>query len=63
MEWLGGLLVFLALALVGFSVWIVGRRALQFCPHCGWIVRRVQTGWRRCPRCRRQYGRGLKVRP
>lgn len=62
MEWVVSLLVVLALAGLGFGVWSVGRRRLQFCPHCSWIVRRVRTGWLRCPRCRKQYGRTLKAR-
>lgn len=62
MEWVVGVLIVLALALLGFAIWVVGRQALQLCPHCGWIVRRVRTGWLRCPRCRKQYGRTLKLR-
>ena len=63
MEWLVGLLVFLVLALGGVGGWAIGRRVLQLCPHCGWIVKRVRTGWLRCPRCHKQYGRHLRVRP
>jgi hypothetical protein len=63
MEWVVGLLVFLALALAGLGAWAVGRRAFQLCPHCAWIVRRVRSGWLRCPRCHKQYGRPHKVRP
>lgn len=62
MEWVVGSLVLLALALLGFGVWALGRRALQFCPHCAWIVRRVRTGWLRCPRCHKQYSRTLRGR-
>jgi len=63
MEWVWGLLVVLALVLAGLGGWRIARRALQFCPHCGWIVRRVRTGWLRCPRCHRQYGRHAKIHP
>ena len=63
MEWVWGSLVVLALVLAGLGGWRVARQALQFCPHCGWIVRRVRTGWLRCPRCHRQYVRQHKVRP
>jgi len=63
MEWLGGVLIVAALLLVGLGGWRVGRRTLQLCPHCGWIVRRVRSGWLRCPRCHRQYSRPHKVRP
>lgn len=62
MEWVAGFLFLVALVLVGAGLWILGRRALQLCPHCGWFVRRVRTGWLRCPRCRKQYGRALKIR-
>ncbi|MBI4589337.1 MAG: hypothetical protein HY725_10900 [Candidatus Rokubacteria bacterium] len=63
MEWVVGLLIVAALLLAGLGGWRVGRRALQLCPHCGWVVRRVRSGWLRCPRCHRQYGRHAKVRP
>ena len=33
MEWVVSILVVLALALLGFGIWVVGRRALQLCPH------------------------------
>ena len=46
-----GAAVILALALWGW------RQYYQFCPHCGWIVRRVERGWLRCPRCKKQYAR------
>jgi hypothetical protein len=63
MEWVFGVLVFLALAALVAGGWVVGRRFLQLCPHCGWIVKRVRTGWLRCPRCHKQYGRHMRVRP
>lgn len=62
MEWVTGLLLLAGLVLLGAGGWFIGRRALQLCPHCGWIVRRVRTGWLRCPRCHKQYGRTLKAR-
>ncbi len=62
MEWVVGLVVFLILALGSVAGWVVGRRVLQLCPHCGWIVKRVRTGWLRCPRCHKQYGRHPRVR-
>lgn len=63
MEWAVSLLILIALAALGYGGWVVGRRALQLCPHCGWVVKRVRTGWLRCPRCHKQYGRHVKVRP
>ncbi|MFQ5829155.1 MAG: hypothetical protein ACE5JD_08375 [Candidatus Methylomirabilia bacterium] len=63
MEWLAGLLILVALVALGYGGWVVGRRALRLCPHCGWVVKRVRTGWLRCPRCHKQYGRHVKVRP
>ena len=39
-----------------------GWRVYQRCPHCGRVVRRVVTGWKRCHGCGRQYRRGLKLR-
>ncbi len=39
-----------------------GWRVYQWCPHCGRIVRRVFSGWLRCPGCGRQYRRGLRLR-
>ncbi|MBI4607543.1 MAG: hypothetical protein HY726_00865 [Candidatus Rokubacteria bacterium] len=63
MEWVIGLLVVVGAGLVAVGGWFLGRRVLQLCPHCGWIVRRVRTGWLRCPRCHRQYGRHARARP
>ena len=63
MEWVVALVVLLVLALGSAGGWLVGRRVLQFCPHCSWIVKRVRTGWLRCPRCHKQYGRHTRVRP
>jgi len=63
MEWVWGSLVVLALLLAGLGGWRVARQALQFCPHGGWIVRRVRTGGLRCPRCHRQYSRHAKMHP
>ncbi|MFQ5899146.1 MAG: hypothetical protein ACE5JN_13005 [Candidatus Methylomirabilia bacterium] len=62
MEWVVGLVILAALGLAGFGGWTFGRRVLQLCPHCGWIVKRVRSGWLRCPRCHRQYSRHVKVR-
>jgi hypothetical protein len=45
------------------AVGLLWRTRLQFCPHCGWIVRRVQRGWLRCPRCHKQYARHARLRP
>ena len=45
------------------GVWFLWRTRLQLCPHCGWIVRRVQRGWLRCPRCKKQYARHGRLRP
>ena len=53
----------LLLAGVGGGLWFLWRRWLQLCPHCGWIVRRVRTGWLRCRRCHRQYSRHAKIHP
>jgi hypothetical protein len=41
---------------------VLGLVTYQRCPHCGYIVRRVSRGWRRCGSCGRQYRRGLRVR-
>jgi NADH pyrophosphatase NudC (nudix superfamily) len=49
--------------LLAAGLWIAWRRYLQLCPHCGWIVRRVQQGWLRCPRCHKQYARHARLRP
>jgi hypothetical protein len=35
------------------GLWYAWRRWLQACPHCGWVVRRLNYGWLRCPRCHR----------
>jgi NADH pyrophosphatase NudC (nudix superfamily) len=60
-----GVAVVAALLVAGAAAgaWWGWRRWLQFCPHCGWIVRRVQRGWLRCPRCHKQYARHAKLRP
>jgi hypothetical protein len=42
---------------VAVGLWLAWGRWLRLCPHCGWIVRRVEHGWLRCPRCHKQYGR------
>lgn len=63
MEWVIGVVVVLVLVLGGVGGWTIGRRVLQLCPHCGWIVKRVRTGWLRCPRCKKQYGRHARARP
>jgi hypothetical protein len=63
MESVVGLVVFLVLVLGSVAGWAAGRRVLQLCPHCGWIVKRVRTGWLRCPRCHKQYGHHTRVRP
>jgi hypothetical protein len=52
--WLVVLLGLAALAVALAHLW---RTRLQLCPHCGWIVRRVDRGWLRCVRCRKQYGK------
>ncbi|HLC43427.1 MAG TPA: hypothetical protein VJO34_17610 [Methylomirabilota bacterium] len=52
--------LFIVVALAGLCV--VAWRALQLCPHCGWIVRRVTVRWLRCPRCHRQYGQSARRR-
>ncbi len=44
------------------GLWWVWRRWLQLCPHCAWVVRRVQHGWLRCSRCHKQYGRHARLR-
>lgn len=56
---IGGLLVLAAI--VAGGIW--ARRELQLCPHCAWVVRRVKKGWLRCPRCKKQYGKPVRVRP
>lgn len=53
----------IAVALIGMGFWYLWRTRLQLCPHCGWIVARVQHGWRRCPRCHKQYARHARLRP
>jgi hypothetical protein len=55
--YLAAIVGLLVAALVAAAVWWLGRTRLQFCPHCGWIVRRVERGWLRCPRCKKQYAR------
>jgi hypothetical protein len=54
-----GVAIAAALVLAGLAaaLWVVWRRWLQFCPHCGWPVPRVHHAWRRCTRCHKQYGR------
>jgi len=42
---------------VAAGIWLLWRTWLQLCPHCGWIVRRVEHGWLRCTRCHKQYAR------
>lgn len=59
---LTGLIALLVLAALAASGWYVWRAWLQLCPHCGWVVRRVQRGWLRCPRCHRQYARAPKLK-
>ena len=60
-----GVAIAAALVLAGLTaaLWVVWRRWLQFCPHCGWPVRRVHHAWRRCTRCHKQYGRHGRLRP
>ena len=53
----------LLLAGVAAGLWLAWRTWLQLCPHCGWVVRRVQHAWLRCPRCHKQYGRHAKLKP
>jgi len=56
----GGVVAVAALLLAGAvaaGLWLVWGKWLQLCPHCGWIVRRVEHGWLRCQRCHKQYGR------
>lgn len=55
-------LVLLVVA-VSVGLWYVWRRWLQLCPHCAWIVSRVEHGWLRCPRCHKQYGRHGRHHP
>lgn len=59
---LAGLLAFAALA-VAAGLFYLFRVRLQLCPHCSWVVKRVQHGWARCPRCHKQYARRTKLRP
>ena len=51
----------LGIALVA-AIWYLWRTRLQLCPHCAWVVRRVERGWLRCPRCHKQYGRQARLR-
>jgi hypothetical protein len=56
----GGVVAVAALLLAGavaVGLWLAWGKWLQLCPHCGWIVRQVEHGWLRCPRCHKQYGR------
>ena len=59
--WTVATLVVVGAAAVG--AWLLWRTRLQLCPHCGWIVRRVQRGWLRCPRCHKQYARHARLKP
>jgi hypothetical protein len=55
----GGIVAVAALLLAGavaVGLWLVWGKWLQLCPHCGWIVRRVEHGHLRCQRCHKQYG-------
>lgn len=53
----------LAALAVAAALFYLFRVRLQLCPHCGWVVRRIEHGWARCPRCHRQYARHTKLRP
>jgi len=55
--------VALLVAAAGAWAWYRFGATLQLCPHCVWIVRRVQHGWLRCPRCHKQYARHARRRP
>ncbi len=57
-----GLVVVAALVGLAAGIWYLFRTTLQFCPHCAWIVRRVQHGWLRCPRCHKQYAKKPRLR-
>lgn len=54
--------VTLLAAAIGLGLWYLWRTRLQLCPHCGWIVPRVQRGWLRCARCHKQYARHGRLR-
>jgi hypothetical protein len=54
--------VVLALCALAAALAYLWRTRLQLCPHCGWIVRRVDRGWLRCARCHKQYGRHARLR-
>ena len=51
------ILLVLLLVALAVGLWYTWRTWLQLCPHCAWIVRRVEHGWLRCPRCHKQYAR------
>ena len=61
-EWVIPAIAVGLLAGAAVGVWQAWRVWLQLCPHCGWIVRRVQHGWLRCPRCHKQYARHARMR-
>jgi hypothetical protein len=54
--------VTLGLAALAAGLAYLWRTRLQLCPHCGWIVRRVDRGWLRCARCHKQYGKHARLR-
>ena len=60
---IGAIVAVLVAAGIAAGLWRLWRTRLQFCPHCGWIVKRVEHGWLRCPRCHKQYARHARLRP
>ena len=52
------LLVLAVLLLIGAAVAVAIR--YQRCPHCRRLAPRAKEEWLRCPRCGRQYHRGLR---